>query len=103
MRELMAGEMPPHLISNLTGTSFHKYIKNVMQSLEANMTTMIAEVYEALIEAGASQEKAKKAAESIAAYENRFNKIEVDLLVIKWMLGLVVAGIFSLVVKAFFV
>ena len=37
------------------------------------MATMIAEVYEALIEAGASQEKAKKAAESIAAYENPYS------------------------------
>ena len=66
------------------------------------MSTMIGEVYEALIEAGASQEKAKKAAESIAAYENRFNRIEADLLVIKWMLGLVIAGVCSLVVKTFF-
>ena len=66
------------------------------------MSTMIAEVYEALIEAGASQEKAKKAAESIAAYENRFDRIEADLLLVKWMLGLVIAGIGSLVVKTFF-
>ena len=66
------------------------------------MATMIVEVCEALIEAGALQEKAKKAAESIAAYENRFNRIEADLLVIKWMLGLVIAGVCSLVVKTFF-
>ena len=66
------------------------------------MATMIVEVYEALIEAGALQEKAKKAAESIAAYENRFDRIEADLLLVKWMLGLVIAGIGSLVVKTFF-
>jgi hypothetical protein len=35
------------------------------------MTTMIAEVYDALIEAGASQDKARKAAEAIAGYESR--------------------------------
>ena len=34
------------------------------------MTTMIAEVYDALIEAGASQEKARQAAEAIVASEN---------------------------------
>jgi hypothetical protein len=64
---------------------------------------MIAEVYEALKEAGASEEKAKAAAESLANYENRFSKIEADLLVVKWMIGLVIAGILSLVIKAFLV
>ena len=52
---------------------------------------MIKEVYDALIEAGASDEKAGKAAEAVASYENRFNRIERDLLVIKWMVGLVIA------------
>jgi len=67
------------------------------------MGMMIAEVYEALKEAGASEEKAKAAAESLANYENRFGKIEADLLVIKWMMGVVIAGMLSLVVKAFVV
>ena len=70
------------------------------------MTTMIAEVYEALIEAGASQEKAKKAAESIASYESRFNKVESDLLLIKWMVGFNLAfsiAMLSLIIKAFVV
>ena len=67
------------------------------------MGIMIAEVYEALKEAGASEEKAKAAAESLANYENRFSKIEADLLVVKWMIGLVIAGILSLVIKAFLV
>ena len=67
------------------------------------MGMMIAEVYEALKEAGASEGKAKAAAESLANYENRFGKIEADLLVIKWMMGVVIAGTLSLVVKAFVV
>ena len=67
------------------------------------MGMRIAEVYEALKEAGASDGKAKAAAESLANYENRFGKIEADLLVMKWMLGVVIAGIISLVVKAFIV
>jgi hypothetical protein len=36
------------------------------------MTTMIAEVYDALIAAGAPEDKARKAAEAIASYEDRF-------------------------------
>jgi hypothetical protein len=40
------------------------------------MSTMISEVYDALKEAGASEEKARKAAEAIAGYENRFAKID---------------------------
>jgi hypothetical protein len=51
------------------------------------MTAMIREVYEALKEAGASEEKAAKAAEAIAGYENRFNKVETDLMLLKWMVG----------------
>ncbi|MBF0350833.1 MAG: integrase [SAR324 cluster bacterium] len=66
------------------------------------MSTMISEVYEAFKEAGASDEKSRKAAEAIANYENRFAKIEADLLVIKWMLGLILAGVVSLVAKSFF-
>ncbi len=56
----------------------------------------------ALIEAGASQEKSRAAAKAIADYDSRFNKIESDLLVLKWMMGLILAGVLSLVMKAFF-
>jgi len=51
------------------------------------MSTMIFEVYDALKEAGATEDKAKKAAEALAAHENRFNKVESDLNLLKWMLG----------------
>ncbi len=51
------------------------------------MSTMISEVYDALKEAGAGEEKARAAAEAIAGYENRFAKIDQDLAVIKWMAG----------------
>ena len=51
------------------------------------MSTMISEVYDALKEAGAGEEKARAAAEAIAGYENRFAKIDQDLSVIKWMAG----------------
>jgi hypothetical protein len=62
------------------------------------MSTMIAEVYDALKEAGASEEKARKAAETLANYDTRFSRIEQELAtfrtetrgefnLVKWMLG----------------
>ena len=68
---------------------------------EVRMATMISEVYDALREAGASEEKARKAAEAIAAYDNRFNKIEQDLAVLKWMAGTNLAIAIALLFKAF--
>jgi hypothetical protein len=65
------------------------------------MTVMLSKTYDALISAGAPEEKARAAAEELAAYETRFAKIETDLAVIKWMLGVVIAGVASLIVKAF--
>ena len=52
---------------------------------------MISEVYDALLAAGAPEEKARKAAEALASYENRFSRIEAELLVIKWMVGSTIA------------
>lgn len=73
------------------------------------MATMLAEVYDALIEAGASQDKARKAAEAVAAYENKFGRIENDLTgirgelnLVKWMVGLVLGGVAALILKSFF-
>jgi hypothetical protein len=43
------------------------------------MATMISEVYDAFIASGTPEDKARKAAEAIAAYDGRFNKIEGDL------------------------
>jgi hypothetical protein len=58
------------------------------------MITMIAEVYDALLAAGSPEDKARKAAEAIAAHENRFTamdqrfaKIEGDLKLLTWMVG----------------
>lgn len=62
---------------------------------------MMAELYSALKEAGASEERAVKAAEEAAGYENRLARIESDLLVMKWMLGGVGGGVLTLVIKAF--
>ena len=66
------------------------------------MATMISEVYDAFIAAGAPEDKARKAAEALADYENRFTRIEAELVVIKWMLGFVIALDIGILVRVFF-
>jgi hypothetical protein len=60
------------------------------------VTTMISEVYSAFRAAGVDEEQARKAAEALSA-ESLATKadvvrIEHELTVIKWMLGVVVAA-----------
>ena len=95
------------------------------------MATMIAEVYEDLKEAGASEEKAQAASKAIADFENRFTKantsvreldkkvdvqfgelrkdvevgfarVEGQIRLLKWMVGAIVGANISLILKAFF-
>ncbi len=47
------------------------------------MSTMIAELYDALRDAGASEEKARAASKAMADDESRFNKVDQDLALIK--------------------
>ena len=65
------------------------------------MPTMLSEVYDALREAGASEEKSRRAAEAIAAYENRFARIEPDLTLLKWMVGFNIALTVTIVARIF--
>ena len=65
------------------------------------MAVMLSKTYDAFVAAGAPDEKARAAAEELAAYENRFAKIETDLAVLKWMVGVNLAASLSLVIKAF--
>lgn len=55
------------------------------------MTTMITEVYDALREAGAGDEKARRAAEVLASYDDRFSRIERKLAVMSWQIGALAA------------
>ncbi len=55
---------------------------------------MLSKTYEALKEAGASDEKARAAAEEIAGFENRLTRLEV-------MSAVILAGTVTLVIKAF--
>lgn len=65
------------------------------------MAVMLSKTYDALMSAGAPEEKARAAAEELAAYETQFAKIETDLAVLKWMVGGNFAASLSLVIKAF--
>lgn len=51
------------------------------------MSTMVVELYEALVDAGASKEKAAAAATALAEYGDRFNSVDAQLLVLRWMAG----------------
>ena len=90
------------------------------------MSTMLVELCDALKEAGASEAKARAAAESLVVGQERLERIEghtadipkikddiarldrelavvkaqIDLL--KWMNGIVIAGVLALIVKTFF-
>lgn len=58
------------------------------------MAIMLSKTYDALKEAGASEEKARAAAEEIASFENRLTRLEV-------MTAVILAGTITLVIKAF--
>ena len=69
------------------------------------MPLMLGSLYDALVAASVPPEKAQKAAEEAAGYENRLARIETDLTLLKWMatfgLGLNVAVIVLLLREAF--
>ena len=65
------------------------------------MSIMISGLYNALKEAGVSDEKAINAAQEVASYDNRIGKIEKDLAVLKWMVGFNMAMTGSIVFKLF--
>lgn len=79
------------------------------------MTTMVAEVYDALREAGASEEKARRAAEALAQYDDRFGRIDsrlagiegrltgmdARLSMLQWAVGLLIALQIAVAVKLF--
>lgn len=60
------------------------------------MTMMISELYDAFIEAKVSTESARKAAEAVASYENRFARIERRLAILSWQVNLT-TGLVALV------
>jgi hypothetical protein len=70
---------------------------------------MISEVYDAFIAAGAPEDKARKAAETLANYDNRFSridgavlKVQSEILLLKWMVGFAVALDVAILTRSFF-
>jgi hypothetical protein len=51
------------------------------------MALQLGALREALIEAGASSEKADKASEELAGYDSRLAQIETRLVLLTWMVG----------------
>jgi hypothetical protein len=80
---------------------------------------MISEVYDALISAGAPEDKARKAAETLANTDNRFSridgavlkleskldgavlKLEAEFVLVKWMIGFAIALNFAILTRLF--
>ena len=60
------------------------------------MTTMNSEVYDALVDAGADETKAREAAKSVAQYDSDIAEIKASLLLLKWMVGFVLAFVLAL-------
>ena len=78
------------------------------------MTTMISELYEALVDAGATEEKAKEAAVVLSAenlatkkdideVRGHIHRLELNMAVLKWMVGATLTGVAAIIVKIFFV
>ena len=75
---------------------------------------MISELYEALINAGATEEKAREAAVVLSAenlatkkdideVRGHIHRLELNMAVLKWMVGATLTGVAAIIVKIFFV
>nr|VFK27879.1 MAG: hypothetical protein BECKMB1821G_GA0114241_103119 [Candidatus Kentron sp. MB]VFK31802.1 MAG: hypothetical protein BECKMB1821I_GA0114274_102716 [Candidatus Kentron sp. MB]VFK75572.1 MAG: hypothetical protein BECKMB1821H_GA0114242_102616 [Candidatus Kentron sp. MB] len=54
------------------------------------MSAIVKEVYDAFVGVCVSEEKFTLVAKAITGYGNRFSRIQSDLLILKWMVGLVI-------------
>jgi phage shock protein A len=64
------------------------------------MSLRLGALHDALLSPG-DADLARKAAEEVAGYENQLAAVRSDLLLIKWMLGAVLAMLVSLLFKVF--
>ena len=65
------------------------------------MSTMNSEVYAALVDAGADDEKAREAAKSVAPYDSDIAEIKASLLLLKWMVGFTLASVVAMTWRVF--
>jgi hypothetical protein len=73
------------------------------------VATMISEVYDAFLAAGAPEDKARKAAEAMSNYDLRFDRVDRDILkvqaeqiLLKWMVGFGIALNAAILIRVFF-
>jgi hypothetical protein len=62
---------------------------------------LIEEFYDALIEAGTSEARARAAARAMTNYETRISKIESDINFLKWMAGFNLALTVAILFRVF--
>ena len=101
-------------LSVATGSSFRdllwlRYSFPIAGLRTITVSTMISELYGALISAGAPEDKARKAAETLANTDNRFSrldgavlKLESELVLVKWMVGFGIAMNVAILSRLFF-
>jgi hypothetical protein len=65
------------------------------------MALMVGELYDALVAAGAPEDKARHAAEAVANYEKELADIRGDLRVLKWSTSATLALVIGIFVKLF--
>ena len=65
------------------------------------MALMLGKLYDALRSGGVPDDKAREAAEEVAAYEKDLSEIKSDVRVLKWITGTTLAGVLALVIRAF--
>ena len=65
------------------------------------MAFMMGNLYDALRSAGADDDKARKAAEEVAGFENRIGGLASDVALLKWMVGFNLALTVAVVGKLF--
>jgi hypothetical protein len=62
---------------------------------------MLSKTYDALVAAGAPEEKARAAAEELAGYDSELADIKSDLRLLKWMVGTNFAATLAVLFKLF--
>jgi hypothetical protein len=55
------------------------------------MAVMMSGLYDALKEAGAPDDKARIAAEEVAAHRDNISELKADMRLLKWMVGAILA------------
>ncbi|NOQ13673.1 MAG: integrase [Methyloprofundus sp.] len=63
------------------------------------MTTIVKEVYDAFISAGVDPEMAEKASSALIEHRTELEDVKRDLLLLKWMVGYIVAISTSVALK----